>query len=380
MSAKAPGRPVFQEMLDYIEKNSPCIVYVWKLDRLARNAFDGGKLSWFMDRKLISEIRTYEKVYRNIADDKFFMSLDFGIAKKYVDDLSVNVKRGIKTKMEKGGWPTLAPFGYLNDKANKTVYPNPKIAPYITKMFEMYATGGYALNDLVKMFYEKGLRTKGGNKVYKSLVHRALKSPFYCGFIRREGKLIPGIHEPLVSKDLFDQVQDIVSSKNRSRKIKHNFTYRGYMKCNVCSCALTATLKKGHTYYYCTNGKRNCDQHKNYLRSELVDNIMTDVLSNIAFTEQDVDFMYRAAKEKVGQEKDYTETIAENLVKQLSLARTKQNKLLDSYLLDSSQKKFTTPKCNPSVMKLQQPSNRLKIWHTKSRMANLLWNLQKSVF
>src|SRR5512141_1572521 len=58
MSAKAPGRPVFQEVLNYIGKNGQCIIYVWKLDRLARNAKDAGELSWLMDIHKVIEIRT----------------------------------------------------------------------------------------------------------------------------------------------------------------------------------------------------------------------------------------------------------------------------------------------------------------------------------
>ncbi len=332
MSAKSPGRPIFKELMDYIEKEGECTLYVWKLDRLARNALDGGQLSWFMDRKLIVEIRTYERIYRNIADDKFFMSLDFGIAKKYVDDLSVNVKRGIRMKIEKGGWPTLAPFGYVNDQINKTVVPDSETASLLVELFNKYATGGYSLKELVNIMYERGLRTRMGNKVQKSVIHRALKNPFYCGIISRNGKYFPAIHEPIISHDLFEQVQDIMNSKNKSRRKTHNFTYRGYMKCNCCGCALTAVMKKGHTYYYCTNGKGKCDEHKKYLRSELVDNLMVNVLDKIQFNEQDVEFMYRSAKEKLGHDKSYATTLTQSISNRLKTAHEKQDKLVDGYL------------------------------------------------
>ena len=332
MSAKSPGRPIFQEMMDYIEKHGKCTLYVWKLDRLARNAFDGGQLSWFMDRNLIVEIHTYEKVYRNIADDKFFMSLDFGIAKKYVDDLSLNVKRGMRTKVEKGGWASKAPFGYVNDRIKKTVEPDKKYIPYLIELFNLYASGGYSLKELVEMMYDKGLRSRFGNKVYKSTIHKVLTNPFYCGLIKLNGKYHAGTHKAVISREIFDQVQDIMNSKNKSRKKTHNFTYRGYMTCNNCGCALTAIKKKGHTYYYCTNGKGICDEHKKYLRSELVDKLMAKVLKKIEFRQEDIEFMYRASKEKLGQDKNQSEVVLQNLQKQLKLTRERQNRLLDSYL------------------------------------------------
>ena len=102
-TAKEPGRPVFNEMLSFIEKSKDdyCIL-AWNLDRLARNTMDGGMIIWFMDRGFIKEIKTPSKLYGNNADDKLMMGFMFGIAKKYVDDLSVNVKRGNKAKLEKG--------------------------------------------------------------------------------------------------------------------------------------------------------------------------------------------------------------------------------------------------------------------------------------
>src|SRR4051812_24781453 len=93
MSAKASGCPVFDEMLAYIEKKKDCVLLSWKIDRLARNMIDGGRIIELMDRKVIKEIKTHEKVFLNIPDDKFMMTLNFGIAKKYVDELSENVKR-----------------------------------------------------------------------------------------------------------------------------------------------------------------------------------------------------------------------------------------------------------------------------------------------
>ncbi len=333
MSAKAPGRPVFKEVMAYIEKNGPCILYVWKLDRLARNAFEAGQISWFMDRKLIIEIRTFEKVYKNISDDKFFMSLDFGIAKKYVDDLSTNVKRGIRTKIEKGGWPSKAPFGYVNDRGNKVIFPDLVMAPLITEMFNLYSSGGCSIKDLVNIMYEKGLRTLKGYKASKSVLHRTLTNPVYCGFIRKDNKLFVGNHVAIISKDIFDNVQDIINGKNKSRKQVYSFPHRGYMRCHVCGCALTGSLKKGHVYYYCTNGKGICqEQKKGYLRSEVVDGLMADIFGRIEFDEETIEIMYLAKKEEMAYDKNYAVTAIQNLTKQASLAREKQGKLVDSYL------------------------------------------------
>lgn len=330
-SAKAPGRPVFNEMLHFIEKND-CMIYAWKLDRLARNPKDGGELQWLLAQDQIHEVRTFERVFRNTSDDNFMMNLDFGMAKKYVDDLSINVKRGIRAKLEKGEWPNCAPFGYNNNITTHLVDVNQEQASHVIEMFRLYATGGYGIRELSQIMFDKGMRTRCGAKVGKTKIHVMLTNPFYYGMMLKDGLFYPGKHEPLITKEIFDRVQDIISGRYKSRPKKQFFAHRGFLRCHVCGCMLTATTKKGHNYYYCTNGKGNCEQHKKYLRSEMVDNMMADVLEDVAFKNETVEIMYQAAKEKTDLNDQYAETAIRNLTERLRMATGKRELLVDSYL------------------------------------------------
>ena len=331
-TAKAPGRPVFDAMMRYIEKNGNCTLVVWKLDRLARNAFDGGKISWFMDRGLITEIRTPEKSFKNNSDDKFMMSLDFGIAKKYVDDLSVNVKRGNRAKLEKGGWPGHAPLGYLNNKLDKSIIVDQERAPFVARLFQLYATGGYSVKEVTNILFSEGLRTFTGRKVSKSIIHFVISNPFYYGVMISHDKYYQGNHQPIINKELFDRANDVLFGRQHSKKQKHLFPLRGFMVCDQCGCALTATKKKGHNYYYCTNGKGSCEQHKTYLRQEKIEELMSDIFFKLQFDQELVEIAYLAAKEKLKQQDTFLDASIQNLLNQANLIKQRQDKLLDSYL------------------------------------------------
>ena len=105
-SAKQPGRPVFNQMMERINRGEAQGILCWKLDRLARNPIDGGSLIWAMKQKDF-KIITPSQTYADGEDNLILMYIEFGMAQKYIDDLSKNVRRGIKTKT-----PVLVGYGY----------------------------------------------------------------------------------------------------------------------------------------------------------------------------------------------------------------------------------------------------------------------------
>jgi len=100
-SAKSPGRPLFNEMLKRINHKQAEGIICWKLDRLARNPIDGGQIIWMLQKGIIKHIQTFDRSYAP-EDNVLLMSVEFGMANQYILDLSKNVKRGLKTKAEKG--------------------------------------------------------------------------------------------------------------------------------------------------------------------------------------------------------------------------------------------------------------------------------------
>jgi hypothetical protein len=170
------------------------------------------------------------------------------------------VRYANRTKAQNGGWPGPAPTGYINDRDAKVLRSDPDMAPIVKLVFETYLREDISLSRLVRRARDLGLRTRKGGALSKGPLHKLLTNPIYYGVVRYEGVLYPGNHEPLISKNLFDSVQERLHGKS-SPLTRRSFPYRGLMTCGYCGCNITASLiKKKYIYYHCTRGKGACSQ------------------------------------------------------------------------------------------------------------------------
>ena len=325
-SAKEPGREVFSEMIEFINSGKANAILCWKFDRLSRNPVDSGAIQWLLQKEVIKQIKTPERDY-NPEDNVLLLNIESGMANQYIRDLSRNVKRGILTKLEKGEWANYAPIGYYNKDGK--IFPDKEKAKYVVKAFELYSKGSYSVKAIADILFEDGFRSRKGYKYHKSKIHKILQNPFYYGVMRMHGKFYAGKHKPIISKELFDDVQKVIMGKNHGKQRKHFFALRGFFRCNKCGCLLTATIKKGFTYYYCTNGKGVCDEHRKYLRKEELEKKLAKSFVNLRFNPELVEIMYLSAKEKTNRKNNYLEDARNSLLKELGLVREKSDRLLE---------------------------------------------------
>ena len=179
---------------------------------------DGGKIIYFIDIGNILDLRFPTYRFDNTAQGKFMLSIAFGQSKYYVDNLSENVKRGLRQKLRRGEWPGLAPLGYKNGYKNHTILVDKEKAHYICKIFELYAAGNFSLDELHRETRRWGLTGRSGKPVPKSSLANILCKPFYYGVMEYKGELFEASHPPLVSKKLFDRVQEVLAQKAKPMK------------------------------------------------------------------------------------------------------------------------------------------------------------------
>jgi DNA invertase Pin-like site-specific DNA recombinase len=258
-SAKRAGRPVFGELMRRVHRGKVRGILCWKLDRLARNGADGGAILNALETKLLDRIVTIDRPYTPDGNDRFVMTFEFGMATKYSDDLSQNVKRGIQARLERG-WINHRPrLGYLIDPATKDILADPDRFDTVQRMLRLVELGTMSLRLILKIANNQWhLTTRAGQPLSRSTFYAMLEDPFYAGIIQlRDGRRLPGAHPPMISIEEFRRIQEVVGRSGRPRPKRHSFTFTGILKCGGCGGAITAEehVKKSrrrYVYYHCS--------------------------------------------------------------------------------------------------------------------------------
>lgn len=268
-SAKDSGqRPVFKELLEDIRRGRYNGILTWAPDRLSRNAGDLGSVVDLMDQQLLHEIRTYGQHFKNSPNEKFLLMILCSQAKLENDNKSINVKRGLRTRVEMGLWPNPAPTGYLKEKRTDRkcqTLIDPDRAPVIKQMFEKVAYEKWSGRKVYNWLrFDLNFRTAAGHK-HLSLgnIYKILENHFYYGvfeYPKKSGNWYTGKHEPIITKELYDQVQAQMRS-NVLRVENKEFAFTKMMTCGLCGSGITADEKfkkqqngnvHRYVYYGCT--------------------------------------------------------------------------------------------------------------------------------
>lgn len=259
-------RQVFGEMLGYLRDNKINIVLCEKVDRLTRNFKEALVINDWMEEDPDRQIHFVKQgliIHKNAkSDDKFRWDFEIVLAKKYISNLSEEVKKGQKEKLAQGWLPTKPPIGYktVGEKGHKIHVIDKETAPFIKRMFELYGSGGYSMKAVIDILHGEGFRTRTGRKMVKSAIESVLNNPFYYGAMEWNNELFTnGAHEPLITKELFEKVKDVRAGKKSPYSSRHQFQFRKMFKCGECNGTITAEIQKGIVYYHCSH-YRGCSQ------------------------------------------------------------------------------------------------------------------------
>ncbi len=311
-SAKESGqRPVFKELLSEVQKGVYNGILTWAPDRLSRNAGDLGTVVDLMDQKKLIHIQTYGQTFSNSPNEKFLLMILCSQAKLENDNKSINVKRGLRARVEMGLWPCRPPTGYTKfkriDQKCESIIDKER-APVIKQIFEKVGYDGWSGRKVYQWLKDEiNFRTE--NNIHLSLgnLYKIIENHFYYGrfeFPKESGNWYNGSHEPIITKELFDLVQKQIKNQILlPRSEQKEFAFTKIMTCGLCGSGITADEKfkkqkngnvHRYVYYKCTRIKDSnctCD----YINED-------DLITQLQNLMDDLDIQTVPMKEKISED------------------------------------------------------------------------------
>ncbi len=325
-SAKIPGRPIFDLLIQMIEDRVANGIVLLNPSRLSRNTVDTGRIIYLMDQGKLQEVVTPYQTFKNNPYDKFMLNLLCTQVKLENDNKSVNVRESLTLKAERGVFPGKARPGYINnhDKPQglRDISAHPVYFPLMRKLFDLALTGNYSVEKLVREADKLGIRSSKSRKpIVKSWMHRLLRDPFYTGRFIYVGKLYKGQHPALLTDEEFNLLQDIVEGRAKGRQQKHDFALNGIIQCGECHYIVTAEkqvrrYKNGTSqtfaYYHCTKkGKQKCNQP--YVPAKKLEEQVVSELNQLELMPEFAEFAFEALEVVKEQDSSVTKDSSDAL-------------------------------------------------------------------
>ncbi len=322
-SARSADRGEFQRMVDdVIASGEIDYVIVHKLDRFARNRVDDALMTMAL-QKAGARLVSCSEAIDDSPSGALLHGIMASISEFYSRNLAAEVKKGMEQKVKAGGTPTRAKLGYLNRREVTAdgrnvgiVIVDSERAPLIQLAFELYATGEFSYASLCEVLEAKGLRTRPtrkhqGKPLTTSQIDRILRDPYYIGIVRHKGVDYQGIHDPLISETLYEQVQAIRIAHGVSgeRRRLHHHWLKGTVYCGSCGSRLIftrSTNRHGVTYdyFYCVARQHDrldggrCQQP--WVRAETVEDSVIRHYKTVQLPAKRVEAIREAIRERIG--------------------------------------------------------------------------------
>lgn len=288
LTGTTDNRPQFLKMIEDSSSGLFQGVLVYQLDRFARNRYD----SAIYKKKLQKNGVRVFSAKENIADDPSGILIESvleGMAEYYSAELAQKIRRGMDINGEKclctGGGCAL---GYTVDKETKKYIIDDKTAPFVQKIYEMYA-GGSTVADICRYMNSHGIKTSRGNEFNKNSLRKMLINKRYIGIYTYKGKETPGGIPRIISDDLFYKVQEKMEKNKKAparARAKEEFLLTTKLFCGHCKEMMTGysgTGKSGklHHYYVCNTVKKKGECHKKNVRKQWIEDLVIQICRQI---------------------------------------------------------------------------------------------------
>jgi DNA invertase Pin-like site-specific DNA recombinase len=350
-------RPMLMDLLARCkEDKSVRAVIIYDVSRLARNRIDFALIKVPLRKAGIKLISATEPIDET-PEGQMLEGVLSTVAEFFSAQSGRKVSANMRRKAESGGWPNLAPYGYVNRKEKLPdgeirawIEPNPEEAQWVKKAFDLFSTGKYSVKALATILNREGfkvrhVRNRKTRVLHKSQLERLLRNKIYVGIIEWGGLVnVNGIHERMIEPDLFYRVQDLLALRSGSttRVRRHLSLFKKIACCAECGSDMTIDVKETsptRAIYYlrCRKAQRGkpvlCTQR--YFTEEIYTEQLERILQWLEFPETTVALLREDIQRLVNEEENVYDSVRAGLLRDLeAVERRQQNLLLQS--LDAS--------------------------------------------
>lgn len=285
-ASKSSQRKIFKQAMKYIADHDIKHLIIEKVDRHVRNLHDAVEThDWLVadEHRHVHFVKDSLIMHKNSRSQEW---LNWGIrvvmAKNHIDNLREEAMKGWAEKLAQGWLPAPPPPGYHTVvRDGKRIHePNPKTYRTMQKAFKHYLSPSGSIDSVAELMTKSGIVTRGGRPYAKSAVHRQLSNPFYIGINFFDGKSYPGKQTPLITKRMFDKVQDKLHGNRSAKQRLHNPLFKNMIVCGHCNKVVTWQKQKGKYYGACQRDLPECKQEK-YLRESVIQEQVIDMLDDL---------------------------------------------------------------------------------------------------
>jgi site-specific DNA recombinase len=258
-SAKTFERPEWKKLVLDLKRRKGQIdlILFTKWDRFSRNAGDAYQMINLLKKVGVEPQAIEQPLDMSVPESKIMLAVYLATPEVENDRRALNVFHGMRRARKEGRWMGPAPIGYCNrtrENGDKYIGLHEPEAAHLRWAFTELARGQFNTEQVWKMTLERGLKCSKHN------FWLAIRNPVYCGkiyvakFKDEDARLVPGLHEPMVSEELFQEVQDVLDGRGRAYRPKvqttDDFPLRGFLICPNCGKILTGSRSKGRNNYY----------------------------------------------------------------------------------------------------------------------------------
>lgn len=350
---KVAGREAFYELIDDIKHEiaAPNLI-VWRTNRIFRNSYESHKYRKYLRDNGIKLLSVTQTIDEETSAGRLTTNILSDIDQYKVEEMSEHITAALRSMVKKGYWTGQSvPLGYKvvpamdGDKPRKAFAIDEETAPIVRRIFDDFLNGlppAYILEWL----RNEGIKTQKGNTYDYNTLYRLLKNEFYAGTRKyntrgrgAEPLIVPNSVPAIISKEQFDEVQQIFLSRRRAEPVKGRRSNRnrmyyltGKIFCAKCGDSYLGKTCNGVAYYYCKNRlrRKECDG-VSIQKKHLEPAVFKAIRENI-FTSEAMDEIVKLTLEKIAENPIKTKTPKEELEKRKKVLVREIAELTQMYL------------------------------------------------